>query len=245
MAEHIAVDDRVSVRVEDERREGEYGHLRPRANVGALERAASALAGGALLIGGLRRRSKLGVAQALLGAELIRRGATGECRLYRALGWSATPPRGFLGAPPDARDIEEQLFLDAPAQRLYDLWRQPATIRDVMAHFATVTTPGPDRLHWVLHAPLGQSFEWETWTVEDRPGELIRWESLPGSDIPNEGWVEFRRSGESGGTDVALHMRFDPPGGVLGDMTARIAGIVPERFVRTALQRFQELAITT
>src|SRR5881628_3452836 len=55
-------------------------------NVGQVERAISVAAGAALAAFGLRKRGASGIALALLGAELTRRGATGHCMLYDALG---------------------------------------------------------------------------------------------------------------------------------------------------------------
>jgi hypothetical protein len=59
---------------------------RDRVNVSELERVGSAILGGVLIARSLRRRSAGGPALALLGAELVRRGATGHCVAYQALG---------------------------------------------------------------------------------------------------------------------------------------------------------------
>ena len=47
-------------------------------NVGEIERYASAIAGGALLIYGLTRRSPIGFALAALGGGLLHRGLSGH-----------------------------------------------------------------------------------------------------------------------------------------------------------------------
>jgi uncharacterized membrane protein len=59
-------------------------------NVGNAERWASIAGGAALALLGARRRGGSGVAMAVLGAELIRRGATGHCMVYEAVGYSTT-----------------------------------------------------------------------------------------------------------------------------------------------------------
>src|SRR3954452_7180169 len=58
------------------------------ANVGELERLFSVITGGALAVYGLRQRGVPGIGVALLGAELVRRGASGHCLMYEALGVS-------------------------------------------------------------------------------------------------------------------------------------------------------------
>ncbi len=55
-------------------------------NVGNVERWVSAIAGGALALYALGRRSIPAAAGGLLGGALLYRGATGHCALYHALG---------------------------------------------------------------------------------------------------------------------------------------------------------------
>ena len=54
-------------------------------NVGDMERVMSVLSGAALAAYGLDRRDMPGSFLAIVGAELIRRGATGHCLVYDAL----------------------------------------------------------------------------------------------------------------------------------------------------------------
>jgi len=54
-------------------------------NVGETERVVSVIAGGALALWGLARRSPLGIALAAAGAALAYRGATGWCPVYAQL----------------------------------------------------------------------------------------------------------------------------------------------------------------
>ena len=58
-------------------------------NVAPWERWASLAGGAALLTAALRRPSPVAAALAAGGALLIERGLTGQCALYRALGYSS------------------------------------------------------------------------------------------------------------------------------------------------------------
>src|SRR6187551_1096489 len=62
--------------------------IKPRSsvNVGEMERLASALAGGALAIYGMRKRSAGGLCLTLAGTALLHRGVTGHCNTYELLG---------------------------------------------------------------------------------------------------------------------------------------------------------------
>jgi uncharacterized membrane protein len=58
----------------------------PSINVGTAERWASAIAGGALVLLGIARRSIGGATAAALGGGLLYRGVGGHCPVYGALG---------------------------------------------------------------------------------------------------------------------------------------------------------------
>ena len=55
-------------------------------NVGTIERWTSVIAGGALALYGLSRRSVIGGLVASLGASFAYRGVTGHCPVYEQLG---------------------------------------------------------------------------------------------------------------------------------------------------------------
>ena len=59
-------------------------------NMGALDRVACGVGGGALLLFGLTRRTLLGFALAALGGGLIYQGASGYCPLYAELDINTT-----------------------------------------------------------------------------------------------------------------------------------------------------------
>lgn len=65
-------------------------------NVSDWERLASGLGGAALVGYALARPSLAGTLMAVGGAMLLERGITGQCQLYRALGYST---RGASGSP--------------------------------------------------------------------------------------------------------------------------------------------------
>jgi uncharacterized membrane protein len=244
--ETMASSDRVTVRLADREPESFYdmAHTERSTNIATLERVVCAAVGGKLVLDGLRRRSWRGAALAIAGGELLRRGMSGHCRLYEALGVSTAVDRALAlpGAPENAHMTEHRVMIEAKfPEFLYHLWKQPETIGTVMGQFADVSWSGPDRAHWRVKTPLGKSFEWEAWTVEDREHEGLRWESLPGAEVPSDGSVEFRRV-PGRGTEVVLRLRFDPPGGAIGDALARLWGMSPATLAVRALDRFKELA---
>lgn len=148
------------------------------------------------------------------------------------------------GAPADAPEVERSITTGRSAEELYRLWREPATLSQVMGHFAEVRGVGEGRTHWRVHAPLGRTLEWDTHVVEERENELIRWESLEGSSLPNEGSMHLRPAPGNRGTEVKLRFQFKPPGGVVGTTVAKLMEAVPKTFIGKALRRFKSLAET-
>lgn len=204
-----------------------------------------ALLGGALMVAGLRRGSGDGLILALAGGDLLCKGVTGR-HLHEALGFRPGTGAQLRGTATSASvpEVERTLTIGAPADELYRLWRQPETPNRVMGHVGEVTARGEDEAHWVVHGPLGQTWEWDTRIVEERPGEHVRWESLPGAAFPNEGEVSFRPGPADWGTETTLRVSFDPPGGLLGDAALKMAGPAPRLFLGQALRRFKSLAET-
>ena len=151
---------------------------------------------------------------------------------------------GGAGAPARGIGATRTLTIGKPADELYHLWREPQTLPRVMAGTADVVATGAGQAQWRLSGPLGRALEWETRIVEERPGELVRWESMPGAAVRNEGSASFRPGPAGWGTEVTLRVRLDPPGGLLAAAAALLPGGAQRIAVAKALRRFQNLAET-
>lgn len=214
-------------------------------NVGDLERRASVLGGGALVLFGLTRRSLPGLLLAALGGGLVYRGATGHCHTYRVLSISTAP--GSRGKSPVASvphgqgiKVEQSIVINKPPDELYRFWRNLENLPRFMDHLQAVQVLDGQRSHWVVKAPLGTSVEWYAEVVNDAEDELIAWRSLPGSDIGNAGSVRFKPA-PGGGTEVRVALEYDPPAGEMGVAFARILGEEPGQQVEDDLNRFKRV----
>lgn len=215
-------------------------------SIGRGERLATAAFGGALVVAGLRRRSIAGGAMALGGGWLVARGLSGASRPLRTFGSLVTEERDepILGGAVEPMTVERTITVGVPADELTAYWRDPEQLTRIMGPVAEITGVGEDRHHWEVRPPRGPSLAWETEIVDDRPGELLRWESLEGATIPTDGEVRFRPAPGDRGTHVTLQLQFDPPGGKLGAAVVQRVGIVPKTVAETALRRFKSLAET-
>lgn len=210
------------------------------------KRAAMALLGGALLVRGLRRRSLRGIATAAVGGWLVGRAAGWDGRVADSIrsGGPIDRWREGLSEAGGPTEVSRTVTAGKSPQELYEIWRDPDSLSRVVGHFAEVTSPAEDRLRWTVEGPLDREVGWETHVVEDEAGELIRWETPPDAMLPNEGSIRFEPAPGDRGTKVTLSMRFDPPGGALGEAALRQLDVVPETIAGEALRRFKSLAET-
>jgi uncharacterized membrane protein len=187
--------------------------------------------GAAAIVAGLGGRKKGAAALAL--TAFAGAGAVGAMR-------SAQAERGKAGKP----EAERSITIGKSADELRQYWLDPKTLPQIMAGFATVEPAGDGRMHWKLEGLLGRSWEWDTETV-DRPGEGIGWRSLSERGIKNDGWLRFDPAPAGRGTVLTLHLRFDPPAGVLGGRALELLGSTPLKLVAEAvLRRFKNLVET-
>ena len=178
---------------------------------------------GALILYGLARRSKSGLAIAGAGGALALKAAT---------------------SPKPTPRARATFLVNAPAQKAYDLWRQFENLPRFMAHLESVKVVDERRSEWTARGPLDHEFRWQAEITEDQPGKRIGWRSLPNSDIQTSGWVEFRANPQNRGTYVAAEVNYWSPAGAMGRALAFLVGRHPQFMVREDLRRFKALLET-
>lgn len=139
--------------------------------------------------------------------------------------------------------VEKVIAIDRSPDELYSFWRQFENLPRFMRHLESVQQTAPKRSLWRAKGPAGTSVQWEAEIVDERPGELISWRSLPGADIDNSGSVRFETA-PSGGTLVRVKLQYDPPGGLFGASIAKMLGEEPELQVQRDLYRFKQVMET-
>jgi uncharacterized membrane protein len=209
-----------------------------------MERLFSAIGGGALAIYGLSRNSLGGLGLAALGAALIYRGVTGHCRLYDMLGVNSTgeqhSPQASVRAGHGIR-VEKAITINRRPEELYRFWRKLENLPRFMRHLKSVNRLDHLRSHWVARGPMRMGATWDAEIITENEPEVIGWRSLPGSIVDTAGSVHFDYAPDGRGTQVRVVMKYDPPGGQLGESLARFFGENPEQEIEEDLQRFKEM----
>jgi uncharacterized membrane protein len=216
-----------------------------RTNVSSAERWVSLAAGGTLAYVGLCGREFHPLAL-VAGGFLMYRAATGNCPLYQAIGMStsdSTAPNSVIAAGHGTR-VEAAVVVRKSPREAYHFWRDFENLPRFMTHLLDVDTTTDGRSRWVARGPLGLRVEWEAELVADRPGEVIAWRSLPGSDVDTAGSVHFREVSPTHGTEVRVVLKYDPPAGKVGTAFATLVGHSPAAQIRADLRRFQQMIET-
>jgi len=140
--------------------------------------------------------------------------------------------------------VEQAITINRPRSEVYNFWHNFENLPRFMAHLESVTVLDERRSRWKAKAPAGTTVEWEAETVEDRPNERISWQSLPDATVPNSGTVQFMDAPGDRGTEVLVELRYQPPGGKLGALIAKLFGEEPEQQVKGDLKRFKQVMET-
>ncbi len=197
-------------------------------NIREWEKIAS-VAAGVLAAGyGISRRSWSGGALALAGIAFIERGVTGHCRVKAAL----------EGSGPVQVHRTLTIVSKTP-EEVYALWRNFDTLPRWIESLESVTALDGRRSHWVARGLARKRVEWDAEITNEKPGRLIEWRSLPGSDMDISGIVRFRRK-QGGGTKVHFTINYSTPGGIVGETLVHWFGQNPASRIEAGLASFRE-----
>lgn len=144
---------------------------------------------------------------------------------------------------PDRALLAEAVTINRPARELYDFWRDPVNLVQVMDNIVSIEPIERDRSRWTVKAPADREVSWESVITKDVPGEEITWQSIEGADITNSGRIEFRDAGARG-TVVRATIAYEPPGGKIGQIIAKLFQREPRIQARRDLRRFKQLMET-
>ena len=140
--------------------------------------------------------------------------------------------------------IEKSVRVHAPADQVYQFWRNFENFPQFMEHVEAVQVMDADKRlsHWKLKGPLGYDVEYDAELAKDEPNKMIGWNSTRGS-IETTGAVTFADVG-NGTTEVHVTMQYyDPPAGAVGEAVSRLFQN-PEKMLEEDLHRFKDMMET-
>ena len=131
--------------------------------------------------------------------------------------------------------------INKPPQEVYAFWRKLEQLPQFMDYLESVTETGATTSHWVAKLPIGGTVEWDAEITDDRPGELIAWESVEGSAIKMAGKVTFAVTPGRMATEVRVQLQL----GTVGlRPSALVAKLAAKPQVKGDLRRFKQIMET-
>lgn len=140
--------------------------------------------------------------------------------------------------------VKKAITVNRPPDEVYAFWRELENLPRFMTHLESVHVTGERTSHWKAKGPAGRSVEWDAEVIEDRPGELLSWRSLPGADVESSGAVRFASAPGDRGTEIVVDLEYTPPGGRAGAAVAKLFGEEPATQLSDDLRRCKQVVET-
>lgn len=185
--------------------------------------SAPLIAGGALAVFGLSRRTTPGFVLAAAGGALA------------YAGWRTNFPQQ------DESLARGSVLVNCSPEEAYGRYRKFEELPNFMYHLKSVTKTGERQYRWVALGPVGIPIQWDAEIVDERENEFLSWRTLPGSELTAAGSVRFEKAPGGRGTIVTAITHFDHPAGKLGHAIARLFGKDPSFLIQQDLRRFKSL----
>jgi uncharacterized membrane protein len=211
-------------------------------SLGDLECLAAGAAAMVLIGYGLSRKSLAGAIIAMGASPLAYRAVAGQWppvlapRIQRDGDDVRSALKGDGGI-----HVRESVRLERPIDEVYAYWRRLENLPRFMTHLDRVTELSDTRSHWVAKGPAGVPVEWDAEIINEVPGKVIGWRSLPGSDVVTAGSVNFDVVRDGRSTQVSVHLRYEPPAGRVGSAVAMLAGREPSQTIREDMRRLKQV----
>jgi uncharacterized membrane protein len=196
-------------------------------------------AGGARFIGARPSRANrlafaaFGVSSLAYGLAVLRRGSRERRRLPSTSDSDAQHTQHNVS-------VNATITIRRPREEVYAFWRDFKNVPRFMRHISSVTEAN-GRTTWEAHASFGPSLSWEAQIISDRPGEEILWRSADQALLANHGAVYFRNAPGGRGTEVHVHIGFEPPLGALGEAVGKLLRALPREQLTADLRRLKQL----
>lgn len=196
---------------------------------------------GALVLYGISRRSLGGLFLAGVGGGL----------LYRQLQQKNVLPDKSSGSKNKSTssnqasqiiELEESIIVQQPIEDVFAFWSDLQNIPRFMEHIKNVQKLDDTRSRWQAFIPFtSQVIEWDAEITEFQPNELIRWQSVPDSDLFTRGTVRFQRLPNGNGTHVDITICYRPPAKTSSQVATQFLTNIPSDAIRSDLERFRNL----
>jgi uncharacterized membrane protein len=131
--------------------------------------------------------------------------------------------------------------INKPPAEVYAFYRRLSQLPLFMDWLHSVREADSRYSHWIAKLPLGGTISWDAKITEDRPGEVIAWQSVQGSLINTRGRVTFTKTPGRNMTEVRVEMQI----GLLGTRpSTSLAKFFTKAQIKGDLRRLKQVLET-
>jgi uncharacterized membrane protein/osmotically-inducible protein OsmY len=138
--------------------------------------------------------------------------------------------------------VHKTIRINAPIERVFELWSRAENFPQFMTHVREVTPTGGDarnqRWHWKVRGTSGIEFEFDTVTTGYEENRFIAWRSEPGAWVQHSGQVRFQ-SNPDRSTTANVTLSYHPVAGAAGHVIAKLLGDDPKKQLDDDLMRMK------
>lgn len=140
--------------------------------------------------------------------------------------------------------VGKSILIGRPREELFAYWLDFTKLPTFMHAIESIEMTGEKRSVWTVKAPVGQHVTFETELTGVVENASIGWRSVEGSQIRTAGLVTFADAPTDRGTIVTAEIAYEPPGGDVGRLLAKLFRAEPNIQARHELKRFKMLMET-
>ena len=144
--------------------------------------------------------------------------------------------------PAEGNTIQASVTIQRTVGEVFGFYRDfrnlPSFLGDVMA----IEPMSPTTSRWTIQGPLGIALNWTVKVTEERPNELIRYETVTSPGLRTQWEIYFAPGRDAGETEVREVMK--APLGRLGRAALALMGKFPAEEVTSNLRRLKEVLET-
>src|SRR4051812_16917519 len=137
------------------------------------------------------------------------------------------------------KPIESTISIHRPVDEVFRFYRDFRNLPSFLGDVMIVEQLDPVTSRWTIEGPLGIRVHWTITLIEERPNELIRYQTAG----PGTAWeIHFSAAREPGSTEVREVLR--SPLGRVGRAALALIGKFPDEEVAANLRRLKQVLET-
>ncbi|NOW46375.1 putative membrane protein [Novosphingobium sp. SG751A] len=141
---------------------------------------------------------------------------------------------------PDRELFAETVTIARSRGELYAFWRDLTNVAPIVGPIVSIVPLDGDHARWTIEGPAGLRASWISVISEDRPGNTIFWQAMPGGDVENGGRIDFVDAGARG-TILRMTMAFELSAKTGGRVAILHPGPLVRSHVRRILRSFKQM----